>query len=211
MRIIDLTQTVEPGRQGWTEVERYIHPLSVRGEAFRGVCYRMTVKGMLGTYLDFPGHIEEFDDGCHAGNAPIEDLAMLETTVIHLDPARHAREVTAAELDAAGVEVKGTALILHALGLKSLADFPRDQAPYLDRSAIEWLIARRIRVIASDVYEKFPDQQGVFVELFRHGIWTVCEPVNLRLLTQSHCRTCVIPLRMTGLTQLPCRFFAVES
>jgi len=211
VRIIDLTAPIQETFEGKPEIEPYRVPLEVQGERYEGVCYRFVMHGTVGTYIDFPGHIACFDDGQHAGNVPIQDLLMLDTTVIHLnrDPAQ--REVTAEELEATGIKVRGDVLIVHALGGESFADFDVAIIPYFGPSAIEWIASKRLRIFASDIYEKRPDQQGIFVELFRNRISAICCPVNLHALTEIYPKSCIIPLIMNGVTQLPCRFFVVEG
>ena len=211
MRIVDLTRTIPAANGGRPTVERYLVPLSIQGGSYQGVCYRIAMNGMSGTYLDFPGHIECFDDGVHAGNARLADLVMAETTVIHLAVEEGRREVTAGDLEGAGIEVRGAVLIVHALGEKSAADFTPDTIPYYGKSAIEWIVSKRIRVFASDIYENVRKQQGVFVELFRRGISTVCCPTSLQELRETYPRSCVVPLAMESVTQLPCRFFVIEA
>jgi kynurenine formamidase len=164
---------------------------------------------MTGTYIDFPGHIAEFDDGADAANYPIERLFMVETTFIRLDRAGKGREITAEELDAAGVEVRGDGLFIHARGETPWFESPKD-IPYYGPSAIDWIVARKIHLFLSDVYEKRPDQQGIFVELFRRRIACVCCMVNLSRVSQRYVKVCAIPLPAAGVKQVPCRLLVVE-
>ena len=210
MRIIDLTLDIRDNPSNPAEIEPYAVPLAVRGVPQTATCYRLRLNGMSGTYIDFPGHLESCADGADAGNAPLDSLLMRPATVIHLRRQGRPRAVTAAELDAAGVDFQGEALIIHALESRTFMDVDAESIPYYDPSAIEWIVARAPRLFASDIYEKRPDQQGIFVELFRHGIRTVCCPVNLDQITQAHPRCSVIPLKARGITQIPCRFFVTE-
>jgi kynurenine formamidase len=166
---------------------------------------------MSGTYVDFPGHIAEFDDGLDAGNCPIEHLFMLDTTVIHLRRDAAMREVTADELDAAGIEFKGEVLIVHALGVRSWSDFSEDAIPYFGPSAIRWIVGRRPKIFVSDIYEKRPDQQGIFVELFRNHISCVCLPANLDQLRETYPKSCIVPLKLDKVAQAPCRLVVAEQ
>ncbi|HRU05685.1 MAG TPA: cyclase family protein [Candidatus Brocadiia bacterium] len=210
MRVIDLTRSITfPAAVA--DKRDYNIPLSIRGEKYTALCHRFDMDGMSGTYIDFPGHIAEFDNGQHAGNAPLEDLFVLDGTVIHLDRKGRGREVTAEELRATGVKVKGQALLIHALGHQDCAQVDEATIPYFGPSAIQWIVSHPLRLFASDIYEKRPDLQGVFPELFRRGVCTVCMPANLDQLTQTYVRFCAIPARMEGVVQAPCRFFAVEG
>lgn len=211
MRIIDLTLPIPATSDGQPTVQRYFVPLSIQGDRFQAVCYHLAMNGMSGTYVDFPGHIECFENGQDAGSARIEDLVMIETTVIHLDIEPGRREVTARDLEKSGVKVKGGVLIVHALGEKDASDYDMSTIPYFGKSAIAWIISSGVRAFASDIYEKRDDQQGIFSELFKRGIWTVCCPANLHRLKETYSRSCIVPLAMPGVTQLPCRFFVIES
>jgi kynurenine formamidase len=193
-----------------SSIENYTIPLSIQGEHFRAVCHRIHMDGMSGTYIDFPGHIAETDDGVDAADCPLDRLLMLEGTVIHLDRAGRGREVTAEELDAAGVAVKGDALVIHALGEKEFYDYSVETIPYYGPSAIEWILSKDVRLFASDIYENKAELQGIFSELFRRGVATVCCPVNLRQVSETYPRVSAIPARMEGAVQLPCRCFVVE-
>ena len=210
MRLVDLTLPIEFSGDG-PRREDYFIPLAVQGRSFKALCHRFAFDGMSGTYLDYPGHAVETDDGDHAGVCPLERLFMLPTTVIHLDRDPADRVVTAAELEGAGVEVRGEALIIHALGAKRSSDFTETTIPYFGPDAVEWIASHDIRLFASDIYENRADLQGIFTELFARGVSCVCQPVNLDRLHETYPRCCVIPARMEGAVQLPCRFFVVEG
>jgi len=211
MRIVDLTHPIAFSEDEDADVENYVIPLSIQGASYRAICHRLRLNGMSGTYLDFPGHIAEFDDGADAANFALDDLFMLETTVIHLAREGRGRQVEADELVASGVDVKGDALIIHALGEKECLDYTQDTIPYFGASAIEWIANQKIKLFASDIYENKADLQGIFSELFRRGALTVCIPVRLHQLRETYSKCCVIPVRMKGVVQLPCRFFVVEG
>lgn len=210
MRIVDLTLEITFPSEV-SRAEDYSIPLEIQGEKYKALCHKIHIDGMSGTYLDFPGHIVETDDGVHAGNCPLTDLFMLDTTVIRLDRHNSKREVTGEELDAANIEVKGDALIIHALGDRDCTEFDIHNIPYFGPSAIQWILGQQFRVFASDIYENKADLQGIFSELFSRGVPTVCVPVNLRQIRETYPKSCIIPARMRGIVQLPCRFFVVEG
>ena len=211
MRIVDLTWRIAFGDDEDASVVNYTIPLSVRGEPFQAVCHKLRMDGMSGTYLDFPGHVAETDDGLHAGDCPIEDLFMVETTTLRLDRDPMERAVTADELRGLGVQVKGDALIVHALGEKRFYDYGLDDIPYFGRDAVQWIRDQGVRIFASDIYENKADLQGIFTALFADHVSCVCHPVNLGEIRRTYSRCCVIPLRMEGIVQLPCRFFVAEG
>lgn len=210
MRIVDLTLPVGSPGDKTPEHETYILKLPIKGNTHDGVCHRFQWHSMTGTYIDFPGHIAEFEDGADAANYPIEKLFMVDTTFIRLDRAGKGREITAEELEATGVEVTGDALFIHARSETPWYESPED-IPYYGPSAIEWIVSQDIHLFLSDVYEKHPDQQGIFVELFRHGISCVCCMVNLSQVSQQQVRVCAIPILAKGAKQVPCRLLVVEE
>ena len=210
MRIVDLThKIVFPSPEA--DKEDYHIPLSIKGRAYKALCHKLRCDGMSGTYLDFPGHVVETDDGLHAGNCPLEDLFMLPATFLRLNREGKGREVTADALEAAGAEVRGKALIVHALGDRGFFDYTNDTIPFFGDSAVGWILDKGVKVFASDIYENKLDPRGIFTELFAAGTAAVCCPVNLQAVRATYLRVCVVPLRMEGAVQLPCRFFVVEG
>jgi kynurenine formamidase len=216
MKIIDLTKPIAKERKGQPTSEKYYLPLPVKEKTYQGVLYHLNLNGMSGTYLDFPGHIEEFEDNTHAGNYPLDKLCMLDTTLIRLEKDySQNREITAADLQAVWVEPRGEVLILHTLGDKNDSDFNLDTIPYFGQSAITWLMDKllqyNIKIFAADVYEKRPDLQGIFVELFKNHIFTICCMRHLNQLQETYAKSCIAPLIMDDVTQIPCRFFVIEG
>jgi kynurenine formamidase len=65
---------------------------------YTGVVYTLTHDGMSGTYIDFPGHIEETADGMAADNYPISDVYRVPASVIHLNFRSGDGAVTADDL-----------------------------------------------------------------------------------------------------------------
>ena len=175
---------------------------------YTSINYYLNMSGMSGTYLDFPGHIRETDDGTHAGNYPLEKLYRLDATVIHLDRTSGSGAISAEDLAAAcPVAIQGGGLILNALGQRRFDEI-ENQSVYLSRDAVDWIIRTGIHLLVSDVYESRHDPQNVFFELFAKGVSTVCLPVNLHLLDAPRARLTVLPLNVPGVTQLPCRVMA---
>ena len=77
----------------------------------------------------------------------------------------------------------------------------------MERNAIEWIIATGVKLLVADVYESRA-LHGVFPALFDAGISTVCCAINLHHVTAPEVRLTVLPVRMSGVTQLPCRVVA---
>jgi len=218
MKIIDLTLPIpthqrqpeslsDPGRDVAT-VRELTWEISRGPYRFNARVYFLNVSGMSGTYLDFPGHIRETDDGNHAANYPLAKLYRVDATVIRLDRASGSGGITARELSAAcPATIKAGALILNALGCRRFDEIERESV-FLCADAVDWIAQSGVHLLVSDVYESTRDPQNVFYRLFAKGVATVCWPVNLHQIDRPRARLTVLPLMIPGVTQLPCRAVA---
>ncbi len=201
MPLVDLTLAIPAGAPSPASLERR------RIQTYTAQIYHFRHDSMVGTYLDLPGHILETDDGLDAATYPLDGLYRVPATVVRLDRRGGSGAVTAAELEAACPRpVRGRALILNALGRRrfdAIAEF----SVWLAKDARAWIAARRVRLLVSDIYESRP-LDGVFLDLFRAGIATVCYPVNLAAIAAPYVRLTVLPARFETVTQLPCRVVA---
>jgi len=205
MRIIDLTAEIpETGKRSVVKIP------TPEGNCYKGVIYDFPLSSMSGTYLDFPGHIEEFYDGKDAANYPLKKLFLVETTVIKLKRKGMPREIDGKELENTGIAVKTPGLLIKVDDWNQASPEEIAQAPFYGKSAIRWVVSKRINLFISNVYENHADRQGIFVEFFRAGITCVCVPVNLDRITRERIKICAIPLKIPGAVQLPCRLLAVE-
>ncbi len=208
MEIIDLT--FEPGRVpgGLFKARRNDVSLKSPGVEYTGVVYEFTMSSMAGTYLDFPGHIAETDDGQDAANYPLEKLYRRRAVVIRLDRQDNSGGVTATELArTCPAEIrKGDALIVNALGDRQFYEI-NERSVFFGQDAVEWIIGQGVELLVSDIYES-KALAGVFYKLFQAGISTVCLPVNLNRLTVPEIKLTVMPLPVRGITQIPCRVVA---
>ncbi len=172
-----------------------------------GVTYNINHDGMSGTYIDFPGHIAETDNGLYADNCPLDMLYRLPASVIHMTKKSGDGAVSAEDLEAAfGGKVVTPGLIINALGTLEPSDI-ECRSVYLDDSAIQWIIDSKCRLLVSDIYES-KALHGVFLKLFGAGISTVCMPVNLHKLPAGIVYLTTLFPKMPQVTQLPCRVIA---
>ena len=209
MKIIDLTRDMHDTL--FVDLpETKVSEISLKSAniAYTGVVYDFAYNSMAGTYIDFPGHIKECDDGNNAGSYAVANLYRLNADVIHLNRLSGAGGVSASELEAA-LQIKNsdnTLLIINALGKLDSSEVER-RGVFLDLSAVAWIIEQGYKILISDIYESL-QLNGVFHELFKAGIITVCEPVNLCQLPSQDVKISIFPLRHAGITQLPCRVIA---
>lgn len=177
---------------------------------YTGIVYTFRHDGMSGTYIDFPGHIAETDDGVTAGNFPVEEFYRIRADVVHLAKNTGEGAVYASDLISglsSGKEnTKGKALIINALGEKNPLDI-ESRSVYLSDDAVEWIIENDYRLLVSDIYES-QALHGVFLKLFASRISTVCMPVNLGKLPEKQVLLTVLFAKMPHVTQLPCRIVA---
>lgn len=208
MALIDLTLPAPEALEGKPVVVLKEVPIPMGGETYTGMCYDFTHHSMIGTYIDFPGHIKETDDGTHAENYPAEDLFRMDAKVVRLDRESGSGAIEADELAAAcpgGAACPG--LIVNALGRRRFDEI-ENRSVYLTPGAVRWIVETGARVLVSDVYESTPTFQGVFRDLFAAGVSTVCSPINLDKLTAPVVKLTVLSIRVPGVTQIPCRALA---
>ena len=204
MKLIELTHTI-------TEAEAATqHELAIgdKNFSYTGVVYDFSHNSMVGTYIDFPGHIKEVDDGRDAASFPVERLFRIDATVVHLDRESGSGSVSAAELeDACPEEINGGALIINALGHRRFDEIDH-QSVYLSAEAGAWICQTGIHLFASDVYESTPKLQNIFYDMFESGISTICQPINLHLLDKPRVKLTALPARFEQVTQVLCRVIA---
>ena len=186
-------------------------PLQSEQTSYTGITYDFSINSMAGTYIDFPGHIKETDNGENAKNYPIEKLYRRSATVIHLDKETGSGAVTAKELQTAlaATTIYTPILIINALGNIRFDDIEK-RSVYLTMDAVDWIISTGIEILVSDIYES-PALDGVFIELFKNRISTVCNPINLHKLNCAQCKLTILPIKMHDVTQLPCRLIGEFS
>jgi kynurenine formamidase len=211
--IIDLTLPLDAQQRGQETLHTEVWQLKPAGRPpYQARVHYFNHNSMAGTYLDFPSHIVHTDDGSDAANFPAEKLFRLDATVIHLARTDGSGAILAAELEATCPPgPAGSALVLNALGSLRF-DQIAERSVYLAAEAVQWIIERGFRLLVADVFESNEHPQGVFDTLFAAGVLTVCQPIRLDELTSPRIKLTVLPLRVAGATQIPCRVMAeVES
>ena len=202
-----LTDLSRPWRDPNLTVHTKDVPLSSGKTEYTGLIYSWNTSSMLGSYIDFPGHIRETDDGVRADNADPADFWRMPCSVIRLDRASGSGEITAKELEEAfGGRPSDRALILNALGRRDAFDIER-RTVWLGENALDWIIGCGVTCLVSDVYES-RELLGVFLKLFRAGVSAVCEPFGLDSLTEKRVLLSIVFMPVPGVTQLPCRILA---
>lgn len=209
MPIVDLTYpAVVPNWNGSVDYEltNRLVPLQSNACKYTGVTHTLTLKSMNSTYIDFPGHIQETDDGFDSANYPLEKLFRQEATVLHMDRESESGAVTADDLrNAAGGNIKANVLVINALGKRPSKEIAC-RSVWLTMDAVDWIISTGCHILISDIYES-RNLDGVFLKLFQAGVSTVCEPYNLFMLpAKALISVCVLPT--PKMYQTPCRLLA---
>ena len=205
MTYVDLTADF-CGRKTEPEIIQRFVPLKSDKTEYTGVVYNISTSSMMGSYIDFPGHIKETDDGVNAANLDLADFTNMSATVIHFDRANEPGGITAEDLEKACGRIPDThAVIINALGSVRSFDIPT-RSVYLTLDAVEWLKKTPCKLLVSDIYESTA-LEGVFLKLFEAGISTVCEPANLHKLPSGRVKL-TVHFAKIPITQLPCTLVA---
>ena len=208
MRLVDLTCLMEPRHSRPAAMTTETVSINMPGGPCTGVMHEFHYGSTIGTYIDFPGHIEETDNELAAADYPIELLYRMDATVIHLNRESGSGGVSADDLEyACHVRPRGGVIVVNALGARRF-DAVEERSVWLEMSAVHWIVEQGATLLVSDVYEARPDLLGVFLELFDKGVSTVCCPVNLHRLDTPRARITALPLRWARAQQLPCRLIA---
>jgi len=205
MRLIDLTLPAPEQQAGKPTCRLDEWHLKAGPLPYTAMIYHYRHDSMAGTYIDFPGHIKETDDGLDAVTYPLAKLYRVSAAVIHLNRRSGSGRIEARELSAACPPSKGAgALILNALGRRRFDEIV-ERSVYLGKDAVEWIIDAGFHLLVSDVFESNTDPQQVFNRLFARRVATVCCPINLHLINKPVVKLTALPLRFAQATQLPCR------
>lgn len=209
MRLVDLTLPIPERENNHPLVVTDEWLLSGRELSYTGMVYHFNHWSMSGTYIDFPGHIKELDDGTDAENYPVDRLYEVKSLLVRLDKDPYSGKIRADDLEAAcGCTDKFGAVIVHALGNKRFHEIEGCNVSFA-ADAVQWIVDRGAHLLVSDVYENSLEPENVFWDLFKAGISTVCIPNNLQSLSGDDIRLTVMFPRFPGVTQLPCRLLAV--
>lgn len=205
--LIDLTLNLDEADDSYAATKEFVE-LHSSGTQYTGVIHKFSFSSMAGTYIDFPGHIKETDNGLDAANYSLEKLYRRAATVMRFDKEDGYGGVTAAELRSAipSGKLETPVLILNVLGEKRFDDIEL-RSVYLTLDAVKWICDSGIEIIISDIYESL-SLDGVFLKFFENNVSTVCFPVNLHKLTTERCLVSIMPLKAPGAVQLPCRVVA---
>jgi kynurenine formamidase len=193
-----------------------------RGDLFRSTI--LTIGCHAYTHVDAPGHF--LPGGRHIAEMPV-DQWMGEAAVVDLSHLDENEGVTAAELDRHAAHVRRGDIVLLRTDwpLKCPVEAERfwREAPWTDRSACEWLVARGAKAVGYD----YPPDRAIRTMIFEPGtrvtreqcpthdvffaagVTVVAYLTNLEQIGAPRCRFLALPLKIEGADGSPVRALAI--
>ncbi len=214
---IDLTMPIADHFR-WP-VERRTVADHARGDMFQVTWLGFAVHGF--THMDSPRHY--FPDGKTTDDIGLE-RTVGPAAVLDLLDIEPMTPVDAAALERAGghVEERDIVLFKTAWGERRQATTPEFwlEAPFLERSAAEWLLARRPKAVAFDFPQDYcirlllsgevrPIEEHVSHDvLLRNDVVLIEYLTNTRALTTERVDFCCLPLKLPAADGAPARVVA---
>ncbi|MEM7043081.1 MAG: cyclase family protein [Pseudomonadota bacterium] len=215
--LIDLTMPIADHFR-WP-VERRLVADHARGDLFQVTWQGFAVHGF--THIDSPRHY--FPDGKTTDDIGLE-ATVGPAAVIDLSPIAPMTAIDAARLETAGGHVRADEIILFRTGWceqrsATAPEFWLD-APFLERSAAEWLLARSPRAVAFDFPQDYcirlllagearPIEEHVSHDvLLRNDVVLIEYLTNTLAITTSRVHFCCLPLKLPASDGAPARVVA---
>jgi arylformamidase len=219
-RVVDLSYPIKPHFRWKVASER--RSSHEAGDLFQSTILTVTCHAY--THVDAPLHFLPGDRDIAQMPA---DQWMGPAAVVDLTHLGDTGEVTAADLDAhAGHVQPGDIVLLRTDWPRRVSveseRFWRD-APHTGRSACEWLVQRRVKVVGYDYPPDYAIRTMIFEpgrKVTRHectthdvffpaGITVIEYLTNLDAIGASRCRVIALPLRIEGADGSPVRAIAL--
>ncbi|MGI9435634.1 MAG: cyclase family protein [Geminicoccaceae bacterium] len=217
MTIVDLTMPIADHFR-WP-VDRRLVADHARGDLFQVTWLGFAVHGF--THMDSPRHF--FADGKTTDDLTLEQTVG-EAAVVDLGAIAAEHEITADHLSAAADHVRADDIIVFKTGWgqKRSATTPEFwlEAPYLSRSAAEWLLGRSPRAVAFDFPQDYcirlllsgdvrPVEEHVSHDvLLRNDVVLIEYITNTEALNAPRVSFCCLPLKLPSSDGAPARVIA---
>lgn len=217
MKIIDLTGEITVG--GWTygppfppiEIEKISKVEEIGYDA-----YRIVIADHVGTHIDAPSHF--FANTMRSSELPLEQLMGEAELLDFKEKGKPLSCITREDFEREGSKLSKGDIAVVRTGWEShwnSEDYVSN-TPYISNEAAEWLVERRVKLVAGDVAlfcdpripptELIPDKI-----LLRNGIPYINGLVNLGAISRSRFRLIALPLKVRGVTGAPARVVAIED
>jgi len=215
VKILDLSGEIAIG--GWTygspfpqiEIEQVARIGEIGYDA-----YRIVIADHVGTHVDAPSHF--FKNALQSCELPLDSLIGEAELVDFEDKSTPLSCISREELERVGSRLRPGDIAVVRTGWES--HWSRDDyvsgTPFMTNEAAEWLVERKVKLVASDVAlfcdprvsakELIPDKI-----LLRNGIPYINGLVNLGALPKNRFRLIALPLKVKGVTGAPVRVVAL--
>jgi kynurenine formamidase len=206
VRVVDLTAELFSGLPVFPgDPPVLIEPAATVGADGYAVA-RLALSDQAGTHVETQAHF--LAGGRTLDEQPLERLVG-RASIVDVP----CRALDASDLAPAEALIRRNPFLLLRSGYadRGLPVDPGDvQRPALDMGALEWLVARGLRLLGIDAFDfdAAPNYAG-HRYLLAQDVLIVEGLVNLGMLTEPEVQLYVAPLRLRGTGAAPCRAFAV--
>ena len=231
-KIIDLSLTIDPAQKFIQFPRKHLcnceEPLTsfhicstVKQMGFHSTNVSMTTQSF--THIDVPFHC--FEDGFANHELPLH-MVVGEAVVIDMTHKKPGEGVTAADLEASGVEVrKGDIAVIRTGWTDEAWGTERfwNEMIYLENDACDWLIKKGIKALAQDfMTDMSPMKQSggkagagyngyAHREFLSRDIILIEWCTNLRAISRERVFFVCLPLKLLGTDGSAARVIAIES
>ena len=218
-RIVDLTLPLTPGEgdrpltieRGRTEEitvhEPVDHPWYIM--------HRVQTISHIGTHIEAPYHCVE--DGRDLGSIPLEQLVgeavLLDLSALPPDSLVSADEIASVAERSGGVRPGDIAFLRTGYaGRRGTPEY--DRRPSLTAGAMDWLVARGVKLVGTDLPglegPQTPGHLECHLALLECDIPFIENLANLDALSRPRVFVCALPIPVRGLDAFPLRVIALE-
>lgn len=197
MTIIDISRYFDDGR----EIDVRLHASLPVYKGYSCKAFDLFIKSHGGTYFETASHL--FDGAPNTDEFPMESLFI---DVSMLDVPDNVTAIDASVLKEHSEHLCQGDAVLIRTGCR--------QECFLERNSADWMKEMNIPLFGMDIelYDTgFENPTGVFVDLFRHGIAIIAGLVNLDRISSKRARLIVLPLKVKGVSTVPCRAVVLEG
>ncbi|MGI9508178.1 MAG: cyclase family protein [Geminicoccaceae bacterium] len=200
-------------------VERRLVADHAKGDLFQVTWLGAAVHGF--THMDSPRHF--FPDGKTTDDIALEQTVGPAAVLDLLDIGPNAA-IDASMLETAGAHVAAGEIIVFKTGWGDQRSVATEafwlEAPFLERSAVEWLFSRAPKAVAFDFPQDYcirlllsgevrPIEEHVSHDvLLRNDVVLIEYLANTRALTKSRVDFCCLPLKLPAADGAPARVIA---
>ena len=203
MKVFDLTHPVSnnlPVYFPWHPATMIVQTANYKENLC--VVHRLTIGTHSGTHIDAPSHVF---DGMPTIDKYDPSLWFMQAQVLDFTPREPAEEITAEELCAKNVQEGIGVIIKTGWDVQfGSADYYKTYPP-LTNQAAEFLVSRKIKLVAADT----PFKLDVHYTLLREGIPLVTNLNNMKSIREGMVTLIAVPLLIKDGDGAPARVLAV--